>query len=298
MQLPGAGDDCLLPRKRVECRHGETDLGGVAREGRKGPAVHGERPGDPEDPRPARRVCGIPGVGPSLPAEGPRGARHGPALQPPGEGRGSGPEGAERRPRHPDGERQDPLLQPAGPPEDPRRARDPRPLPLPDQGPRPGPDARDPRPDRRDEGRHQDLHLRRGHPRRRPPGDPPAGARRRHEPRHAPRGDPSPPHQVAEALREPPVRGDRRAPRLPGGLRFPPDERAPASGPDLPLLRPRPGLHLLLGHGRQSPGSTRSGSWSARSRSSPRAGRPRRPRPSSSTTRPSSTGSSGSASPP
>ena len=63
--------------------------------------------------------------------------------------------------------------------------------------------------------RPQDPHLRRRHAAERAQRRAGGGPGRDHQPGHAPRRHPPPPHQVVQALREPAVRGDRRAAHVP-----------------------------------------------------------------------------------
>ena len=82
-------------------------------------------------------------------------------------------------------------------------------------------------------------------------GDPHRRAGRRDQPRHAPRGDPAAPHEVVPALRAAPAHRHRRAAHLPRRLRQPRRQRPAPAPADLPPLRQRPGLRLLLGHDRE-----------------------------------------------
>jgi DEAD/DEAH box helicase domain-containing protein len=89
---------------------------------------------------------------------------------------------------------------------------------------------------RRAEGGHQDLHLRRRHPGRRPAGHPQAGPRGGHQSGHAPHGI-LPHHTSGRSSRQPQVRGGGRAAHLPWRVRQPPHQRVPAPEAVRPLLR-------------------------------------------------------------
>ena len=99
--------------------------------------------------------------------------------------------------------------------------------------------------------RHRRAHLRRRHAGRRAPDDPRAGAHRAHQSRHAARRHPAAPPALGEAVREPALRGDRRAARLSRRLRQPPVQRAAPAAAHLPALRLGPAVHLLVGDHRQ-----------------------------------------------
>ena len=149
--------------------------------------------------------------------------------------------------------RQEPRLQPPRPRRHRRRRQASRALPLPDQGPRPGPGAEArraaaPRPARGD--------LRRRHPARGAPRDPPPQQPRPHQPRHAPRRAAAQPPQLGRLPRQPRVGRRRRGPHLPGRLRLPRRQRPAAAAPGCPRLRLRAALPARLGDDRQ-PGRTR-----------------------------------------
>ena len=80
---------------------------------------------------------------------------------------------------------------------------------------------------------------------------PDRGTGRRHEPGHAPLGDPPPSHQVVPALRAGPGDRDRRAPHLPGRVREPRRERAPAAPAAVRPLRLEPDHRVLVGDDRE-----------------------------------------------
>ena len=151
----------------------------------------------------------------------------------------------------PDRVGQDALLQPAGPGRGGPRPVGPRALPLPHQGAGGRPAGRAALAGRRGRARAQDAHLRRRHAAERAERGAGGGPGRDHQPGHAPRRDPPAPHQVVQALREPAVRGDRRAAHLPRPVRQPRRQRHAPPAARLPPLRRRPGLHLRLGHHRQ-----------------------------------------------
>ena len=158
--------------------------------------------------------------------------------------------GEQRRRRDADGLGQDALLQPAGAAGPGRAARGARPLSVSDQGARPGP-ARGAERARQDPARHADVHVRRRHA----AGRAALGARARQpradQPRHAALGHPAAPHEVGEPLPEPPLRGDRRAARVPRGLRQPSRQRVAPAQAHLPPLRQRAAVHHGLGDHRQ-----------------------------------------------
>ncbi len=181
---------------------------------------------------------------------GAQGSRRAAALLAPGaRGRGRG-QGGKRRRRDADGLGQDALLQPARPAGPGRAARGARPLSVSDQGARPGP-ARGAERARQDAARHADVHVRRRHA----AGRAALGARARQpradQPRHAALGHPAAPHEVGEPLPEPPLRGDRRAARVPGGLRQPSRQRVAPAQAHLPPLRQRAAVHHGIGDHRQ-----------------------------------------------
>ena len=74
-----------------------------------------------------------------------------------------------------------------------------------------------------DAARDRRLHLRRRHAAGRAPRDPRARARGAQQSRHAPLGHPAAPPALGEAVREPALRGDRRAARVSRRVRQPPD---------------------------------------------------------------------------
>ena len=76
--------------------------------------------------------------------------------------------------------------------------------------------------------RHQDVHLRRRHARRRAPQGARGRPHRRHQPGHAAHRHPAAPHEVGEAVREPALRRHRRAAPVPRRLRQPRRERRSA----------------------------------------------------------------------
>ncbi len=97
-----------------------------------------------------------------------------------------------------------------------------------DQGAGAGPGRRTAGDQSRRQSRRARLHLRRRHARRRPPRGAHPRRHRRHQPRHAARGHPAASHQVGAVLREPALRGDRRAAHLSRRVRF--ARRQPACG--------------------------------------------------------------------
>ena len=146
--------------------------------------------------------------------------------------------------------------------------------------------------------RHQDLHLRRRHARRRPALRARRRPHRRHQPRHAAHRHPAASHEVAEAVREPALRRHRRAAPVPRRLRQPRRQRHPPSAAaSAASTAPTPSSSAAR---RPSPtrASWRSGSSARPSPSSTAAARRGRRRPSPSTTRPSSTASWASGAPP
>ena len=177
------------------------------------------------------------------------------ALLAPGQGLRDGGQG--REPGRGDADRvgQDALLQPAGAAGPGAAAGGARALSVPHQGARPG-SARRAHRAREVAARHADVHLRRRHAAGRAALGARAGQPRADQPRHAALGDPAAPHQVGEPVPEPPLRGHRRAARLPRRLRQPPRQRAAAAQAHLPALRRHAAVHHGLGDHRQ-PGRAR-----------------------------------------
>ena len=188
-------------------------------------------------------------------ARGARPARAAPALLAPGRGLSARHRRRAHRRHHAHRLGQDALLQPAGPRRHPQGHRDARALPVPDQGAGAGPDggaARAVRADRRGRWRgDRRAHLRRRHAGRRPQDDPRPRPHRADQPRHAARRRAPAPSALGQAVREPALRGDRRAPRLPRRVRQPPVQRAAPPAAHLPALRLGPAVHLLVGDHRQ-----------------------------------------------
>ena len=139
------------------------------------------------------------------------------------------------------------------------------------------------------------LHLRRRHAAGRAARHPHPRAHRAQQPRHAARRDPAAPSALGEAVREPALRRDRRAARLPRRLRQPPRQHPAAAAARLPALRLVAGVRLHVGDDRQPGAARRAAHRDADGARRSRAAR-RGPRSSSpSSTRRSSTASSGSA---
>ncbi len=142
------------------------------------------------------------------------------------------------------------------------------------------------------------LHLRRRHAPGRAQGHPGPRPHRPDQPRHAPQRHPAPPHQVDQALREPPLRRHRRAaqPTAASSAATWPTSCG-GSGGSARFYGSDPQFICSLGDDRQPGGAGRDDDRGAGRRSStttaPRAARST----SSSTTRRSSTGSSASAAP-
>ena len=219
-----------------------------------------DRPGPPRRPdrrRELRAGASVedgrdPGLSRSGPGRGARPGRHRPPLLTPARGARGGRHLQPRdHQRH--RVRQEPRLQPARPRRHRRRRQASRALPLPDQGPRPGPGAEarraaTPGPARGD--------LRRRHPARGAPRDPPPQQPRPHQPRHAPRRAAAQPPQLGRLPRQPRLGRRRRGPHLPRRLRLPRRQRPAAAAPGCPRLRLRAALPARLGDDRQ-PGRTR-----------------------------------------
>ncbi len=130
-------------------------------------------------------------------------------------------------------------------------ARDPRGarlLPLPDEGARAGPGAR-PREARRALPAPRDL--RRRHPARGAPRDPPALEPDPHEPGHAARRRPAEPPPVGRRAREPRLDRGGRGARLPGRVRLARGERSAPAAPPCPRVRHRPALPAHERHDRE-----------------------------------------------
>ncbi|MCW0448640.1 hypothetical protein NB706_001474 [Xanthomonas sacchari] len=203
--------------------------------------LHHPRPGRPLRADPGRRAAGA----------GRRIARtrHRAAVQPPGRGLGRGAARRARGHRHPHRLGQVAVLHAAGGGSGDDRAGQGA-VPVPDQGAGAGPGGRaaGPQPCRRPRG--EGLHLRRRHPRRCAPGDPPARRHRGQQPGHAAPGDPAASHQVGAVLREPALCGDRRDPHLPRRVRQPRRQRAAPAQAHLRVLWRHAAVHPVLGHHR------------------------------------------------
>ena len=158
---------------------------------------------------------------------------------------------------------QDALLQRAGRRRGDARALDARALPLPHQGAGAGPAAGAARAGVRGRDRPEDVHVRRRHATAGAPRGAHRRARRDHQSRHAAHRHPAQPHEVGAAVREPALRRYRRAAHVPRRLRLARRERVATAASHLPLLRLRPGLHLLQRHHRQ-PRAARLGAHRAR----------------------------------
>jgi hypothetical protein len=96
-------------------------------------------------------------------------------------------------------------------------------------------------------------HLRRRHPGRRAPRGPRAQRRAHHQPRHAARRHPAAPRQLGALLRQPALRGGRRAAHLPRRVRLAPRQRAAAAARVARVSRRRAALHRW----RRPPSATR-----------------------------------------
>ena len=139
---------------------------------------------------------------------------------------------------------------------DPEESGDARAVSVSDQGARAGSDggaARAHEFDRRGRRRSdRRAHLRRRYAAGCAPHDSHARAHRAQQSRHGALGHPAAPPAMGEAVREPAVRGDRRAARVSRRVRQSPDQRAAAAAAHLPALRIESAIHLLVRDHRQS----------------------------------------------
>ena len=119
------------------------------------------------------------------------------------------------------------------------------------------------------------LHLRRRHAAGCAADDSRARPSRAQQSRHGALGHPAAPSAVGEALREPALRRHRRAARLSRRVRQPSVQRAAPAAPDLPALRIRSRLPLLVGDDCQPARAGRAARPSSRSSSSIESGAPR-----------------------
>ena len=233
---------------------GAGAAGGVAQAGRARRGRHRHR--DAPAAGGGGHLRALPRGGRPAAADGAGGARHRAALYAPGRGVRVRARGTERRHDHADGFREDALLQRAGPRRDPEGPLVARAVSLSDEGAGAGSARRAARARRaRDAARRagdRRLHLRRRHAVGRAARDPRQGARRPQQSRHAALGHPAAPSAVGEAVREPEVRGDRRAARVSRRVRQPPVEHHAAAAARVPPLRVGSDLHLLVGDDRQS----------------------------------------------
>ena len=245
------------------------------------------------------RVRALRGPHRRAPVRRPPPARHRSALH----ASGGGDRARARRPprRHHDADRvgQDALLQRAGAEHDPARPVGASALSVSDQGARAGSAGRAARAVgpalAAQRARDRRVHLRRRHAAGCAARDSRSRARRAEQSGHGALGHPAASSALGEAVREPPLRRDRRAARVSRRVRQPPDERAAAAAADLPALRLDADVHLLVGDDRQSARAGRGARRAAVRARVARAARRAARSSFSSSIRRSSTSSSGSA---
>ena len=130
-------------------------------------------------------------------------------------------------------------------------------VPVSDQGAGAGPGGRAAGTEPRRRAGREGLHLRRRHAGRCAPGDPPAWRHRGQQSGHAAPGDPAASHQVGAVLREPALRRDRRGAHLPRRVRHPRGQRAAPAQARLRVLWRATAVHPVLGDDRQPAGACR-----------------------------------------